>query len=235
MTSLEKTKSYIIRPMRERDIPQALDLDSEAFPTQWPHPSYASFKHELRNRLAHYMVACVDNDFEQFGDRDQPENTSGLKKLLFSSFPFNRKQSSDSVLPPPSREYVIGLAGFWLMAGEAHLITIGVRNSLRRRGIGERLLISFLDRALHLNASTATLEVRLSNEDAKSLYKKYGFRETGMRKRYYADNGEDALIMSTDPINTAAFRSSFEQRKLEYSERWDTVYSIKEITEVTHE
>ncbi len=235
MVSLQKIESYTIRSMQDHDIPQALDLDKEAFPTQWPHPSYASFKQELRNRLAHYVVACTRNEFEHYVPQNNGKKPSGLKKLLYYSFPFNRRQDSSTMLPPPSREYVIGMAGFWLMAGEAHLITIGVRNAYRRQGIGERLLISFIDRAMQLRAHTATLEVRISNKDAQALYSKYGFRNTGMRKRYYADNGEDALIMSTDPLNTDAFRTQFKQLKNNYRDRWETICSINEIREDTHE
>lgn len=233
--SPEKTNGYLIRPMRERDIPQALDLDSEAFPTQWPHPSYASFKHELHNRLAHYMVACIENDFEHYIPQGRQGHLSGFKKLVFFGFSFKRKHTSSTVLPPPTRDYMIGMAGFWLMAGEAHLITIGVRNAYRRQGIGERLLIAFLDKAILLNATIATLEVRVSNMDAQSLYKKYGFQETGIRKRYYADNGENALIMSTDPVTTNTFKAAFKLRKIDYRQRWDTIYSIKEIREDTNE
>ena len=235
MTSLQKIQSFILRPMEERDIPQALDLDREAFPTQWPHPSYASFKQELRNRLAYYMVVSTKNDFEQYKPENNRRNSSGLKKLLYFNFPFSKRDSARPVLPPPSRDYLIGMAGFWLMAGEAHLITIGVRNAQRRQGIGERLLIAFLDRAIELNAHMATLEVRVSNTEAQSLYRKYGFHDAGTRKKYYADNGEDALIMSTAPINTDMFRKNLNDCKSNYSDRWETIYSIKENREETHE
>src|SRR4030042_6100936 len=59
----KRLMSYIIRPMQDRDIPQAIEIDHEAFPTQWPHPTYISFKQELRNRLAHYIVAYQQIEF----------------------------------------------------------------------------------------------------------------------------------------------------------------------------
>ncbi len=74
------------------------------------------------------------------------------------------------------------------------------------RRIGERLLVAFLDLAVDRNAREATLEVRLSNLAARRLYEKYGFRPVGLRPRYYSDDGEDALIMTTEPIAEPRFR-----------------------------
>ena len=70
----------------------------------------------------------------------------------------------------------------------------------RRQRIGERLLLAFLDLAVDRGAHEATLEVRLSNLPARRLYEKFGFRPVGLRPRYYSDNGEDALIMTTEPL-----------------------------------
>lgn len=93
---------------------------------------------------------------------------------------------------------IIGLAGFWMMVDEAHIITIAVRNTHRRQGIGESLLSSAIDTAKQLKAREVTLEVRESNEAAKSLYVKYGFSEMGIRKAYYDDTNEDAIIMTKE-------------------------------------
>ena len=95
------------------------------------------------------------------------------------------------------------------MTDEAHITGIGVRESYRGRGYGELLLMSSILRAMDENAETMTLEVRVSNYVAQSLYRKYGFQTTGLRKRYYTDNHEDAYIMSTDRIQSAEFRDVF--------------------------
>ena len=95
---------------------------------------------------------------------------------------------------------LVGFAGIWLMVDEAHITTFAVHPAWRRRGIGERLLLAVLDTALGRHAREATLEVRLSNVAARRLYEKYGFRPVGLRPRYYTDNGEDALIMTTEPL-----------------------------------
>ena len=217
MARIEQRLTYNIRPMQDTDIPQVMELDREAFPTQWPHPTYTSFKQELRNRLAHYIVAYkpVDTDDCQI-PVEIAESTTLWGKLRNI---FNQEQHHP-VLPPPSREYIIGIAGFWLMMKEAHVTTIAVRENMRRQGIGERLLISAMDMAASLDAQIVTLEVRISNECALLLYQKCGFYKTGTRPRYYTDNGEDAFIMSTNIITTDEFQSDFKRLKQDYEKKW---------------
>ncbi len=101
---------------------------------------------------------------------------------------------------------IVGYGGIWLMVDEAHVTTFAVHPQYRRRRIGERLLIALLDLALAREAREATLEVRLSNLPARRLYEKYGFRPVGIRPRYYSDNGEDALIMTTEPLDLPAMQ-----------------------------
>jgi ribosomal-protein-alanine N-acetyltransferase len=101
---------------------------------------------------------------------------------------------------------VAAYGGMWLMVDEGHIITFAVHPAWRRQHIGERLLLSFIDLAVDRGAHEATLEVRLSNLPARRLYEKFGFRPVGLRPRYYSDNGEDALIMTTDPLADPAMR-----------------------------
>ena len=101
---------------------------------------------------------------------------------------------------------IAAYGGMWLMVDEGHIITFAVHPEWRRQHIGERLLLAFLDLAADRGAHEATLEVRLSNLPARRLYEKFGFRPVGLRPRYYSDNGEDALIMTTDPLADAATR-----------------------------
>jgi len=106
---------------------------------------------------------------------------------------------------------VVGYGGMWLMVDEAHITTFAVHPAWRRRRIGERLLLAFLDLARDRRAREATLEVRLSNLPARRLYEKYGFRPVGLRPRYYSDNNEDALIMTTEPLSDPRFRERIER------------------------
>jgi ribosomal-protein-alanine N-acetyltransferase len=101
---------------------------------------------------------------------------------------------------------IVAYGGMWLMVDEAHITTFAVHPTWRRQKIGERLLLAFLDLAVARGAREATLEVRLSNISARRLYEKYGFRPVGLRPRYYSDDGEDALIMTTEPLVEARFR-----------------------------
>jgi ribosomal-protein-alanine N-acetyltransferase len=96
---------------------------------------------------------------------------------------------------------IVAYGGMWLMVDEAHITTFAVHPAWRRQRIGERLLLAFLDLARDRHAREATLEVRLSNLAARRLYEKYGFRPVGLRPRYYSDNNEDALIMTTEPLD----------------------------------
>ena len=101
---------------------------------------------------------------------------------------------------------IVAYGGMWLMVDEAHVITFAVHPAWRRQQIGGRLLLAMLDVALDAGANEATLEVRLSNLAARRLYEKFGFRPVGLRPRYYNDNGEDALIMTTDPLRDPPMR-----------------------------
>jgi ribosomal-protein-alanine N-acetyltransferase len=99
---------------------------------------------------------------------------------------------------------VAAYGGMWLMVDEAHITTFAVHPDWRRQRIGERLLLAFLDLAIDRGAHEATLEVRLSNLAARKLYEKYGFRPVGLRPRYYSDDHEDALIMTTSALDDSA-------------------------------
>ncbi len=110
---------------------------------------------------------------------------------------------------------VIGYAGLWIVVDEAHVTTFAVAPAWRRRGIGERLLMALLDVSISAGAREATLEVRLSNLAARRLYEKYGFRPVGIRPRYYSDDNEDALIMTTEPLADPLMVSRLAARRAE--------------------
>jgi [ribosomal protein S18]-alanine N-acetyltransferase len=110
---------------------------------------------------------------------------------------------------------VAAYGGMWLMVDEAHITTFAVHPAWRRQRIGERLLLAFLDIAVDQGAHEATLEVRLSNLAARKLYEKYGFRPVGLRPRYYSDDHEDALIMTTSALTEPAMRERIERLRAE--------------------
>jgi len=106
---------------------------------------------------------------------------------------------------------VVAYAGMWMMVDEAHVTTFAVHPRWRRQRIGERLLLTLLDLARGRRAREATLEVRLSNLAARRLYEKYGFRPVGLRPRYYSDDNEDALIMTTESLDTPRMQARIER------------------------
>ncbi|MCL2336399.1 MAG: ribosomal protein S18-alanine N-acetyltransferase [Firmicutes bacterium] len=95
---------------------------------------------------------------------------------------------------------VIGYAGIWLILDEAHLTNVAVHKDFRRRGLGLELVQRMIVWAMALGATRMTLEVRPSNTPARTLYTALGFEERGIRKNYYSDTGENAIIMWKDHL-----------------------------------
>jgi len=93
---------------------------------------------------------------------------------------------------------VVGYVCVWLVAGELKINNVAVRRDHRGRGVGARLIEAVLDLGRSHDCFEATLEVRPSNAQARTLYERFGFREVGRRKRYYPDSGEDAILMTLD-------------------------------------
>ena len=208
-----------VRLMGKEDIAQVTEIDREAFPTQWPP---ANYQRELENRLAHYIVACdagktVEEPRVEVASRRGLSGLVSRVRQLFNHEPFFGKE------PPPSRRrYILGFAGFWVMADEAHLTNIAVWESHRRQGIGELMLISIIDMAAELKASIITLEVRASNTSARSLYGKYGFTQVGLRRGYYISDREDGVLMSTENISSASFQAHLQHLKQAHARKWGT-------------
>jgi ribosomal-protein-alanine N-acetyltransferase len=121
---------------------------------------------------------------------------------------------------------IVGFAGIWLLVDEAHITTFATRTAWRRQGIGERLLVALLDLALARGAKEATLEVRPSNIPAKRLYEKYGFKVVGVRPRYYSDNNEDALIMTTDTLDGRSMRDRLSALRASLAARPDIEFGL---------
>ncbi len=114
-------------------------------------------------------------------------------------------------------ERVIAYAGIWLMVDEAHITTFAVLPAYRRRGIGGLLLVELMELSTDLGAVVCTLEVRLSNAAARKLYQEFGFKPVGVRPRYYTDNGEDALIMTTDRLETPEMQGLMAGKRRHYA------------------
>jgi [ribosomal protein S18]-alanine N-acetyltransferase len=114
-------------------------------------------------------------------------------------------------------ELVVGFAGLWLMVDEGHITTFGVHPDWRRQGVGARLMLRLVDIALELGAARMTLEVRVGNQAAQELYRRFGFTIAGTRVRYYTDDGEDAFVMTTPALSEPAMEEivAIERERLE--------------------
>jgi ribosomal-protein-alanine N-acetyltransferase len=179
--------AYRVRKMRWEDIEPVKEIDHMCFPSMMPPTSY---KTELINPMAHYIVAYDDS-------------------FLLGS------DSLKSYIP-----LVLGFAGLWLMAGEAHIINLAVRPEYQHQGIGELLLNCLIETSMELKADLITLEVRVSNLSAQRLYNKYGFTHRGLRHAYYIDNREDAVIMTLDNMNPPEFQANWRVLKQQYQQKW---------------
>jgi ribosomal-protein-alanine N-acetyltransferase len=96
---------------------------------------------------------------------------------------------------------VAGMAVAWLIVDEIHVATIAIHPDFRGHGLGEKLLLQVLKSAKEEGAVSSFLEVREGNNPAITLYRKFGYVESGRRKGYYKDNGEDAILMTLAPLN----------------------------------
>ena len=196
-----------LRRMRAEDIPQVIEIEQEAFNPGWVG---TPFRRELNSRYTRFLVAYHADDPEPDGRgtihtqrQSSPADESLWGRMLTgvrSAFGMSRDSDLDDLA---------GYVGIWLQGDQAHITEIAVREELRGRGIGELLIIGTLRVAYEQGLAEVTLEARVSNFVAQRLYDKYGFNEAGIRKNYYADNREDAVIMTTDPIHTAAYRAKF--------------------------
>ena len=207
--------TYHVRLTRKEDVSQVTDIDHEAFSSWWPLTNY---EHELENHMAHYIVAYDDSEKyveEEPDGKGFSRITSKVKEI------FNHNGAEGAPVP---QDKIVGFAGFWIMAGEAHIISIAVKASYRGRGIGELILAHLIDLARSLGADVVTLEARVSNYIAQNLYLKYGFKKVGIRNGYYTDNREDAVIMTTDTITSVPYQSKLKKLKQEYTKKWGTQF-----------
>lgn len=113
----------------------------------------------------------------------------------------------------------IGYMGTWRIFDEAHVTNLAVHPDFQGRGIAHLLILSMLKGCYLDKIKYLTLEVRKSNERAMKVYEHFGFKSLGVRKKYYQDNGEDAVIMWTESIFTDKYKNIYEENKKILSER----------------
>lgn len=141
--------NIIIRPMTKDDVDAVYKVEEDCFSDPW---SKESIRKELKNNLARYLVAQLDDK-------------------------------------------IVGYIGVWFVVDEGHITNVAVHSDYRGKKIGDKLVKEMVELCKENNIVAMTLEVRVSNTIAQNLYRKYGFKMGGIRKEYYSDNKEDAIIM----------------------------------------
>jgi ribosomal-protein-alanine N-acetyltransferase len=165
----------------------------------------------LQNKLARYIVVAEPPE----SDGPAPARPGPIRSAI------------RRIVGPPvgTQDHLLGFIGVWMMAGEAHIVTVAVREARRRMGLGERLLIACIELAMDSGQEVVTLEVRKSNDGAQRLYEKYGFQRVGLRVRYYTDNNEDAVLMTTPDLATPSYVELFDRLRADHRARhpdlWD--------------
>ncbi len=130
------------------------------------------------------------------------DDIASIEKLCFA-VPWSKKSIKEEItennlafyLCAKLKEKIIGYAGYWEIIDEAHITNIAVHPEFRMNNVGSILLKNLIEICKNSGIKSMTLEVRKSNLAALELYKKFGFKPAGMRKAYYSDNKEDAIIM----------------------------------------
>ena len=121
--------------------------------------------------------------------------TPWSRGMFVEDFP---RDFSDTLVAEGAAGEVLGYAVCWTIAGESHLLNLAVRPERRGRGIGRALLAECVRRSARAGASRMFLEVRAANEDALRLYRRMGVVFRGIRKGYYTDTGEDAVVLDRE-------------------------------------
>jgi [ribosomal protein S18]-alanine N-acetyltransferase len=205
--------------MGQDDVTEVSRVERRCFANPWPASAY---RRELRNREQNYYVVLRALDEETSSSNGNGPGhgstrlSDGLRVLpKIHLLPFPRRSSQ-----PPAGPHVAGFAGMWIVFDEAHITTIGVDPPYRGRGFGELLLLALIDEAVRRGATWLTLEVRVSNDIAQDLYRKYGFAVQGTRRRYYSDNGEDAYVMWSRSLRDPAYLAQIEELRRSLAARF---------------
>ncbi len=221
----EIRNEYSVRLASIEDAVMLGSIEREAFPGMAP---VTRIERDLTRQNGLYLTAIRNwrEDERELGPRfaiatqAEKEDYSFTAKVKRNVDRYVLDRVNRPTLPD---EYIAGFVGLWFVLDESHVVIIGMREADRRKGIGEQLLISAIEQSVENGSRVVTLEVRASNEAAIELYRKYGFQEVGLRRRYYSDNGENAVIMTTPQIQSDDYQNQFTGLVEQHAEKWGWV------------
>ncbi|MGA7932065.1 MAG: ribosomal protein S18-alanine N-acetyltransferase [Kovacikia sp.] len=192
-----------LQPLTPPLLPATVELDQRCFKGLWTLDGY---RRELESPNSELLVLKLAGEG---GKENREEGKTPKQRRQGTEFP-----ASDPLLPlsPPPQNLrssppppLLALGSYWAILEEAHITILAVDPDYQRQGLGQALLWALLNSAHRRGLERSTLEVRISNQSALSLYEKFGFREAGRRKKYYQDTGEDALILWRSGLQSPAF------------------------------
>lgn len=179
-----------LKPLTPENLPAILELDRLCFGGLWTSEGY---QRELDSDCSDLLGLFLC-----------PLTSSGAGILPASPYPHPR---------------LIGIGCLWAILEEAHITILGIHPEYRKYGLGQAMLVGLMTSALGRKLERATLEVRVSNVAAISLYEKYGFKKAGCRKGYYQDTGEDGLILWRGGLHHREFPEILRGWQQEVNER----------------
>ena len=185
-----------IKHLAPEDLPSAVELDRLCFGGLWAIEGY---RRELDNPNSDLL---------------------GLWTWETEDCVSDPNRAGTGALPLQIPRTLIGIGCLWAILEEAHITMLAIHPQFQRQGLGQALLLALLKSACDRQLERSTLEVRDSNLAAVSLYKKFGFKEAGRRKRYYEDTGEDALVMWRSGLEKPEFQRYLTVEKVQMCDRF---------------
>ena len=191
--------------MRHEDIASVRYVERRCFDTPWPRNAFSA---ELRRSdSACYLVLRLGEPVIDPGQPLAPDRIGGIFKRLTGRGDWNEQN-------------VVGFVGAWFLVDEVHITTIAVDPDYQSLGLGRLLLLLVADLSRQRQMKRLTLEVRESNRRAREIYRRMGFFEKAVRKRYYSDNREDAVVMWSEDINSPLFEEILDRTRSQLGERF---------------
>lgn len=197
-----------IKHLAPEHLPKAVDLDRLCFGGLWTIEGY---RRELDS---------PNSDLLGLWTWETEGSQSAHNQVAAHHPPILQIRARTHHPPPPQvPPILIGIGCLWAILEEAHITILAIDPRFQGQGLGQALLWALLKSANRRQLERATLEVRVSNLVALSLYHKFGFKEAGRRKRYYADTGEDAAILWRSGIEKPEFQQYLANEKVKICDR----------------
>lgn len=209
-----------LNPLTADLLPAIVELDRLCLGGLW---SMEGYRRELESPNSDLLVfqrqevEGREQEVRLFAEHSEAKNKSREvnEELTHLYSSCHHKAEASYISHPP----LLGFGCLWAIADEAHITILAIHPEYRQQGLGQALLVALLKSAYQRELKWATLEVRASNQAALSLYQRFGFQEAGRRKRYYQDNGEDALILWRSGLQHPEFLHTLKNWQQQVDER----------------